>query len=158
MLIAQQAHYVATLEPTRRIDVAHVGAGAERALITDRLKHEQTLAHVRTLGRHAQRIVERVALGTKLYQGLAPDVANQTLRALRDTGIVEHHGPRRMANLRPAAAPLPAAAPRRSPPRVKDRGRGISAESRGRSRAGLSERELAHEADHFSGAGAEASR
>jgi hypothetical protein len=92
MLIAQQAHYVATLEPTRQIDVAHVGAGAERALAADRLKHEQTLAHVRTLGRHAQRVVERVALGTKLYQGLAPDVANQTLRALRDAGIIEHHG------------------------------------------------------------------
>ena len=92
MLIAQQAHYIATLEPTRRLDAAHVGAGAERALIADRLKHEQTLAHVRTLGRHAQRLVERVALGTKLYQGLAPDVANQTLRALRDAGIVEHHG------------------------------------------------------------------
>lgn len=30
MLIAQRAHYVATLEPTRRIDVARVGAGAER--------------------------------------------------------------------------------------------------------------------------------
>ena len=47
---------------------------------------------MRALGRHAQRIVERVALGTKLYQGLAPDVANQTLRALRDAGIIEHHG------------------------------------------------------------------
>lgn len=92
MLIAQQAHYVATLEPTRRIDVAHVGAGAERAMIADRLKHEQTLAHIRTLGRHAQRLAERVALGTKLYQGLAPDVANQTLKALRDAGIIEHHG------------------------------------------------------------------
>src|SRR5450755_487938 len=92
MLIAQQAHYIATLEPTRQIDIAHVGAGAERALLADRLKHEQTLAHVRTLGRHAQRIIERVALGTKLYQGLAPDVANQTLRALRDAGIIEHHG------------------------------------------------------------------
>ena len=66
MLISQQAHYVATVEPTRRVDTAHVGAGAERALIADRLKHAQTLAHVRTLGRHAQRIVERVALGTKL--------------------------------------------------------------------------------------------
>ena len=92
MLIAQQAHYVATLEPTRRIDVAHVGAGTERALASDRLKHEQTLAHIRTLGRHAQRLAERVALGTKLYQGLAPDVANKTLRALRDAGIIEHHG------------------------------------------------------------------
>ena len=47
---------------------------------------------MRGLGRHAQRIAERVALGTKLYQGLAPDVANQTLRALRDAGIIEHHG------------------------------------------------------------------
>ncbi|MGO9753720.1 MAG: hypothetical protein ACLP22_19870 [Solirubrobacteraceae bacterium] len=33
---------------------------------------EQTLAHLRALGRHAQRMAERVALGTKLYQGLAP--------------------------------------------------------------------------------------
>lgn len=91
MLIAQQAHYVATLEPTLRVDIAHVGAGVERALASDRLKHEQTLAHIRTLGRHAQRLAERVALDTKLYQGLAPDVANQTLRALRDAGIIEHH-------------------------------------------------------------------
>jgi hypothetical protein len=78
MLIAQQAHYVATLEPTRRIDVAHVGARAERAMIADRSKHEQTLAHIRTLGRHAQRLAEPVALGTKLYQGLAADFANPT--------------------------------------------------------------------------------
>src|ERR1700722_15176198 len=92
MLIAQQAHYLATLELTRRIDVAHVAAGAERALIADRLKHEQTPAPVRALGGHPQRIIERVALGTKPYQGLPPDVANQTLRALRDAGIVEHHG------------------------------------------------------------------
>ena len=104
MLIAQQAHYVATLELTRWIDVAHIGAGAERALLADRLKHEQTLAHVRTLGRHAQRIVERVALGTRLYQGLAPDVANQTLRALRDAGDIEHHGRGEVADLRPALA------------------------------------------------------
>jgi hypothetical protein len=83
---------VATLEPTRRLDVAHVGAGAARAMIADRLKHEQTLAHIRTLGRHAQRLAERVALGTTLYQGLAPDVANRTLRALRDAGIIEHRG------------------------------------------------------------------
>ena len=92
MLIAQQAHYVATLEPTRRIDVAHVGAGAERALIADRLTHEQTLAHVRTLGRHAQRTRRARRAQSKLYQGLAPDIANQTLRALRDAGIIEHHG------------------------------------------------------------------
>ncbi len=92
MLIAQQGHYIATLEPTRRVDLAHIDAGADRAMIADRLKHEQQLAHIRTLGRHAQRIVERVALGATLYQGLAPDVANQTLRSLRDAGIVEHHG------------------------------------------------------------------
>lgn len=91
MLIAQQAHYVATLELTRHLELAHVGAGFERALTSDRLKHEQTLAHLRSLGRHAQRMAERVAVGTTLYQGLAPDVANQTLRALRDAGIIEHH-------------------------------------------------------------------
>jgi uncharacterized protein len=92
MLIAQQAHYVATLELTRHVDLAHVGAGFERALASDRLKHEQTLAYLRSLGRHAQRMAERVALGAKLYEGLAPDVANQTLRALRNAGIIEHHG------------------------------------------------------------------
>lgn len=92
MLIAQQAHYVATLELSRHVDLAHVGAGFERAMTSDRLKHEQTLAHLRSLGRHAQRMAERVALSDKLYQGLAPDTANQTLRALRDAGIIEHHG------------------------------------------------------------------
>lgn len=92
MLIAQQAHYVATLELSRHVDLAHGGAGFERAMTSDRLKHEQTLAHLRSLGRHAQRMAERVALSDKLYQGLAPDTANQTLRALRDAGIIEHHG------------------------------------------------------------------
>jgi len=92
MLIAQQAHYVATLELSRHVDLAHVGAGFERAMTSDRLKHEQTLAHLRSRGRHAQRMAERVALSDKLYQGLAPDTANQTLRALRDAGIIEHHG------------------------------------------------------------------
>jgi hypothetical protein len=35
---------LAALEPNRRIDIAHIGAGAERAPAADRLKHEQTLA------------------------------------------------------------------------------------------------------------------
>jgi len=90
MLVAQQAHLIATLEPTHRVDLAHVLAGADRAMRSDRLKHEQTLSYMRALGRHAQRMAERVALAQKLYEGMPPDVANQTLRSLRDAGIIEH--------------------------------------------------------------------
>jgi hypothetical protein len=93
-------------------------AGAERALAADRLKHEQTLAHVRTLGRHAQRIVERVALGTKLYQGLAPDVANQTLARTARRG----NRPRRMADLRPDCYAGICSNSQAKPADVKDRG------------------------------------
>ena len=88
MLVAQQAHYVAALEPTRQIVVAHVGAGAERALAADRLKREQTLARMRTSGRRAQ----RVGAPHQALPGFAPDVAHQTVRAPRDAGIVAQPG------------------------------------------------------------------
>jgi hypothetical protein len=40
----QVVRALAALEPNRRIDIAHIRAGAERAPAADRLKHEQTLA------------------------------------------------------------------------------------------------------------------
>jgi hypothetical protein len=78
--------------PTRRIDVAHVGAGAERAQIADRLKDEQTLAHVRTSAatpNGSSSALRSARISTKASRPTSP---TQTLRALRDAGIIEHHG------------------------------------------------------------------
>jgi hypothetical protein len=89
MLIAQQAHGAAIEELRRRLDDATVVAGIARAMRADRLKHEQTLARIRAINRHAQRMAERVARGEPLYEGLNPRVAAGTLERLRDAGIVE---------------------------------------------------------------------
>ena len=89
MLIAQQAHAAAAEELRRRLDDATVVAGIARAMRADRLKHEQTLARIRSINRHAQRMAERVARGEALYGDLNPRVAAGTLERLRDAGIVE---------------------------------------------------------------------
>jgi hypothetical protein len=89
MLVAQQAHAVAVEELRRRLDDATVVAGTVRAMRADRLKHEQTLARIRSINRHAQRVAERVARGQPLYEGLNPRTAAGTLERLRDAGVVE---------------------------------------------------------------------
>ena len=89
MLVAQQAHAVAVEELRRRLDDAAVVAGLVRAMRADRLKHEQTLARIRTINRHAQRVAERVARGAPLYEGLNPRTASTTLERLRDAGVIE---------------------------------------------------------------------
>jgi DNA-binding transcriptional ArsR family regulator len=89
MLIAQQAHTVAVEELRRRLDDATVVAGIARAMRADRLKHEQTLARIRSINRHAQRVAERVARGQPLYEDLNPRTAAGTLERLRDAGVVE---------------------------------------------------------------------
>jgi uncharacterized protein len=89
MLIAQQAHAVAVEELRRRLDDATVVAGIVRAMRADRLKHEQTLARIRAINRHAQRMAERVARGEPLYEALNPRIAAGTLERLRDAGIIE---------------------------------------------------------------------
>lgn len=55
---------------------------------------ETTLDRIRALGRHAQRLAIRVASGSALYSGLNSKIANDTLRTLRDAGIVEQDAPR----------------------------------------------------------------
>jgi hypothetical protein len=55
----------------------------------DRLKHEQTLARIRSINRHAQRVAERVARNEPLYEDLNPRTAARTLERLRDAGVVE---------------------------------------------------------------------
>jgi hypothetical protein len=89
MLIAQQSHAVAVEELRRRLDDAAVVAGLGRAMRADRLKHEQTLARIRTVNRHAQRVAERVARREPVYGDLNPRTASTTLDRLRDAGIIE---------------------------------------------------------------------
>jgi uncharacterized protein len=89
MLIAQQAHAVALEELRRRLDDATVVAGIVRAMRADRLKHDQTLARIRAINRHAQRMAERVARSEPLYEALNPRIAAGTLERLRDAGIIE---------------------------------------------------------------------
>ncbi len=94
MLIARWTHESAVVEGTRTLAEAHVGAGIRAAKLADLPKHEQTLDRIRALGRHAQRLAIRVAGGSSLYSGLNSTIANDTLRALRDAGIVEQSAPR----------------------------------------------------------------
>jgi len=89
MLIAQQAHGAAIEELRRRLDDATVVAGLQRAMRGDRLKHEQTLARIRSINRHAQRVAERVARNEPLYEDLNPRTAARTLERLRDAGVLE---------------------------------------------------------------------
>jgi hypothetical protein len=96
MLIAQQSHMVALEDLRRRLDDAAVVAGIARSMRADRLKHEQTLARIRSINRYAQRIAERVARGQTTYEGLNPRTAAGTLDRLRDAGVIEH-GARRGA-------------------------------------------------------------
>jgi hypothetical protein len=95
MLIARWTHEAAVVEGTRTLVEAHVGAGIRAAQLADLPKHEQTLDRIRALGRHAQRLAIRVASGSPLHSGLNSKIANDTLRALRDAGIVEQSAPRR---------------------------------------------------------------
>ncbi|MEA2278757.1 MAG: uncharacterized protein QOC78_3717 [Solirubrobacteraceae bacterium] len=89
MLVAQHAHAASVAELRRRVDDAAVVAGLARAMRAERLKHEQTLARVRSINRHAQRMAERVARGAPVYADLNPRTASRTLERLRDAGVVE---------------------------------------------------------------------
>lgn len=94
MLIARWTHESSLVDATRKITDTHVSVGIRAAQLADLPKHEQTLERIRSLGRHTQRLAVRVARGAQLYQGLNPKIANDTLRALRDTGIIEQTIPR----------------------------------------------------------------
>jgi uncharacterized protein len=94
MLLAQQAHLIATGELTRDLDGAIVAAALAAAMRADRLKHEQTLERIRSISRYAQRLAVRVATGERLYEGIAPQNARRALKGLRDAGIVEATGRR----------------------------------------------------------------
>ncbi|HSZ69752.1 MAG TPA: ATP-binding protein [Solirubrobacteraceae bacterium] len=94
MLIARWTHESSLVDETHKLTETHVSAGIAAAQVADLPKHEQMLARIRALGRHAQRIAVRVALGSQPYQGLNAKVASDTLHALRDAGVVEQTQPR----------------------------------------------------------------
>ena len=75
MLIARESHAEAVHELTHELDDAIIRRGADRALAAEHLRHEQFLA-------------QRVALGAVLYDRIAPQTANRTLKSLQDLGVI----------------------------------------------------------------------
>ena len=94
MLLAQHAHAIAVEELRNDLDDAIVAAALPRAMRGEALRHQQTLQQIREIGRHAQTLAQRVALGATLYEGLQSSTAARTMGRLRDAGIVEQDGPR----------------------------------------------------------------
>jgi hypothetical protein len=88
MLLSQQAHAGAVEELRREIDHALVVQALDRTLRQERLRHDQQLELIRTLGRHAERVALRVAVGAPAYADLRPQQAARALKALGDRGIV----------------------------------------------------------------------
>jgi hypothetical protein len=94
MLLIQQAHAGSVEELRREIDHALVVEALERAMRQERLRHDQQLELIRTLGRNAERMAIRVAAGAELYADLKPQQAARALSALQDRGIVARSGRR----------------------------------------------------------------
>jgi hypothetical protein len=90
MLLAQQAHLICIEEVAREIDNAMVIQALGRALGAERLRHEQQLERIRSIGRHAERMAVRVAAGDRpLYADLKPQQASRALTGLRDAGVID---------------------------------------------------------------------
>lgn len=94
MLIARWTHESSLVDATRKLTDTHVSTGIAAAQAADLPKHEQTLGRIRSLGRHAQRIAVRVSLAQQPYKGMNAKIVTDTLRALRDAGIIEQTQPR----------------------------------------------------------------
>jgi DNA-binding transcriptional ArsR family regulator len=96
MLIARWTHESSLVDETHRLTETHVSAGIRMAQLSDMPKHEQTLARIRSLGRHAQRMAIYVADGSPVSRGgLNPKIVSTTLSSLRDAGIIEQQEPRK---------------------------------------------------------------
>jgi uncharacterized protein len=92
MLLIQQAHAGSVEELHREVDHALVVQALERAMRQERLRHDQQLELIRTLGRHTERMAIRVAAGGELYTNLKPQQASRGLAALHDRGLIAHGG------------------------------------------------------------------
>lgn len=92
MLVAQQAHMQAIEELRHVIDHATVTSALDRAIGSERLRHQQQLERIRGTGRYGEQMAIRVAAGIELYRGLRPQQASRALGALRDVGVIERVG------------------------------------------------------------------
>lgn len=88
MLLIQPAHAGSVEELRREIDQALVVQALQRALRQERLRHDQQLELIRTLGRHAERMAIRVAAAAQLYADLKPQQAARGLAALHNHGLI----------------------------------------------------------------------
>ncbi len=95
MLIARWTHESSLIDETHRLTETHVTAGIRAAQQSDLPKHEQTLARIRSLGKHAQRLAIAVADGSPVSRGLNTKIANATLVALRNAGIIDQPSSRK---------------------------------------------------------------
>ena len=117
MLIAQQAHYVATLEPTRR-STSRTSAPARSALYR---RPPQARADTRARPHpRPPRPADRRARRARHQALPRPRTRHRQPDPPRPPRRRDHRAPRpwRMADLRSAAAPLPATAPGRNPTRL----------------------------------------
>jgi hypothetical protein len=89
MLLTQQAHLASIEELRRMIDHAMVVQALDRALGSEKLRHEQQLERIRSVGRDGERMAIRVAAGSELYRDMRPQQAARTLDALRDIGVID---------------------------------------------------------------------
>ena len=96
MLVAQQAHYVAALEPTRQIVVAHVGAGAARRG-DRRTARPRRIADLRSAAAGSAQASPRQCLGalvqaiypvSVITDGMGLNITVMSYRGHLDFGIV----------------------------------------------------------------------
>jgi hypothetical protein len=93
MLIARWTHEASVIEGTKNITESHVSAGIRGAQLADLPKHDQTLERIRSLNRHAQKIITRIANNQQVYKGLSPKIVADATRALRDAGLITQDVP-----------------------------------------------------------------
>jgi uncharacterized protein len=89
MLLAQQAHLICIEELAHDMDNAIVVQALTRALVAERLHHDQQIERIRVAGRYGERMAMRIAMGSELYAGLQSGQASRALNSLRDLGLIE---------------------------------------------------------------------
>lgn len=92
MLIAQQTHLAAVQLERRDVDLTLVEQGYLTALERDRIVLEQAVEGIRSLHKHGLTVARRIALGSGLTRGLAPQAADRAVKALQRSGVVERRG------------------------------------------------------------------
>jgi hypothetical protein len=92
MLIAQQAHLLSIRLETRSIGEVLVRQAYEAALDGDRAYLDQLLETVRSINRHALRLIRAIAAGSPVTRGIPTGDATRASRGLVSAGIIERVG------------------------------------------------------------------